>query len=198
MINIEVSDSKRFIQISIDGENWKKVDKKLYNKHLRKIRSCTDKKQLSDLFSVLDSQVALAYIYKLLAMRGYLENQLRKKLKERYFEDRIIDAVLKSCRDAGYVNDRREAQSFIEREKRRGQGPRTIQRRLQEKAGASMEVTFSEEEEREQIQRLLECRFPNLSEIKTKQRAYRFLQRRGFSDSLIREFLFLENELHCW
>lgn len=198
MIKIESAEKQKFMNVLVEGEIWKKIDKKLYSKHLGKIRACSDKKSLTDLFSVLEEQVALGYVYKLLAMRGYLENQLRKKLKERCFEEKAIEAVLAHCREKGYVNDNREAKGFVEREKRRGQGPRAIQRRLKEKAGASMEISFTEEEERERLQQLVEKRFPDLSEMKTKQRAYRFLQRRGFSDHLIREILFAGNEPHCW
>ena len=198
MIKIENVERQSFVNLLVEGEVWKKIDKKLYSKHLGKIRSCSDKKSLTDLFSVLEEQVALGYVYKLLAMKGYLENQLRKKLKEKHFGEKAIEAVLTLCREKGYVDDVREAKGFVEREKRRGQGPRAIQRRLKEKAGASLEVSFSEEEERERLQELLEKRFPDLSEMKTKQRAYRFFQRRGFSDSLIREVLFAESEPHCW
>jgi len=198
MIKIESAEKQKFMNILVEGEVWKKIDKNLYSKHLGKIRGCSDKKSLTDLFSVLEEQVALAYVYKLLAMRGYLENQLRKKLKERCFGEKAIEAVLTSCREKGYVNDDREAQGFVEREKRRGQGPRAIQRRLKEKAGGSMEISFTEEEERERLQQLVEKRFPDLSDMKTKQRAYRFLQRRGFSDHLIREILFVGSEPHCW
>ena len=198
MIKIENVEKQAFVKIIVEGEVWKKLDKKLYSKHLRKIRTCTDKKSLTDLFSVLEEQVALGYVYKLLAMKGYLENQLRKKLKERHFEEKAIEAVLGVCREKGYVNDVREAKGFVEREKRRGQGPRAIVQRLKEKAGVSLEVSFSQEEEREKLEQLLEKRFPDLSEIKTKERAYRFFQRRGFSEHLIREILFAESEPHYW
>jgi len=196
MINIEVIYNKRVIQILIDGEDWRVVDKALYSNNLSKIRACSSKKELSDLFSMIDPKLALGYAYKLLAMRGYFENQLIKKLKDRYFEDVVIEGVLKSCRDTGYLDDKREVKLFIEREKRRGQGPRAIQRRLSAKLGdlASSEIygseIFSEEEQRDQIQKLLKRRFQDLSERKIKGRAFRFLQRRGFSDHLIREYLF--------
>lgn len=193
MVKVYTTDNKRFVEISIEGDVWKVIDKRLYSRHLGKIRACQDKKELSDLFSTLELQVAKGYVYKLLAVKGFMENQLRKKLKERYFDEPVIEAVLTHCRASGYVDDTREAKLFVEREKRRGKGPRVIGRRLQEKSGGSESLTseaFSEEEQKELIQKLLERRFPDLSETKTKQRAYRFLERRGFSQHLIRLFLF--------
>jgi len=200
MIKIELTDNKKFVQILVDEEKWKNIDKKLYSRYLGKIRSCKNKKELSDLFSRLEPKLALGYVYKLLAMRGYLENQLRKKLKDRHFIDSVIETILKSCREAGYLDDTREVKLFIEREKKRGQGPRAIVRRLKEKSGdfetseALTHEIFSEEEQKDQIQKLLIRRFPDLSAPKTKKRAFRFLQRRGFSENLIREFLFVESE----
>lgn len=197
---MQVVNNKKSIEIQFDEKTWKIIDKKLYSKHLGKIRAYKDKKSLSDLFSVLDPQVAFSYVCKLLAMKGQFENELRKKLKERWFDDLVIEAVFARCRTLGFLNDEREAGLYIKREKRLGKGPRTIERRLMEKSGGTQTLNeaFSEEEQREAIRELIERRFPDLSLLKTKQRAFRFLQRRGFSEYLIRELIFSGSEPHCW
>lgn len=190
MINIERSDNKRFMEIIVDGEIWKKIDKYLYFNHLEKISSCLNKKELIDLFSVLEPQIAIGYVYKLLSIRGYWSREIRKKLKDKAFDDTTIEAVVQRCQKAGYINDEREAQGLIRKEKRRGRGPQAIGRQLKEKSGTYIEFSFSEEEEREQIRHLLKKKFPNSHEKKEKERAYRFLHRRGFSIHLIHEVIF--------
>lgn len=189
--------NKEVIQILIEEKIWKILDKRLYANHLKKIQSCKNRKGLSDLFSVLEPKVALGYAYKLLAMRGYLENQLRKKLIDKHFPDSVVEEILRHCRREGYLDDTREMSLLIERAKRKGKGPKIIERQLQNEAGESelgkilMKELFSDEIQREQIRKILARRFPDLSTVKIKSRAFRFLQRQGFSESLIHEFLFM-------
>lgn len=198
MINIKVSENKKFMQIFFGEESWGIVDKKLYSRYLDKIYLCSNKKQLSDLLSVIEPQIVLYYVYQLLAAKGYLKNQLRKKLRDRHFRDSLIEDVLRKCEEIGYIDDEKEIQRLIEREKRQGWGPKAIQKRLEEKTGNHVDFSFSEEEEKREIQRLLEKKFSDLSKVQAKESACRFLQRRGFSDHVIEDALFVEKQLHCW
>jgi regulatory protein len=192
VVNMEISENKKFITFFIEGEIWKKLDKNLYFSHLEKIRRCRDKKQLSDLLSTIHLQVARSYSCKLLSIRSLFENQLLVKLREKGFEKEVIDETITWCSERGFLDDSKEVENLIRREKERGKGPRVIERALFEKGRKEGVQTFSEEEEKEAIQKVLEKRFPDLSELATKQRAFRFLQRRGFHDSFIRELLFVD------
>lgn len=192
---IEIIDNQKYIEIWVQDKKLKELDKKLYLKHLGKIRACTREEELRLLLSNLEEKITLGLVYKFLALKGYMVHELRKKLEEKKIGKEAIDAVLKKCEEAGYLNDEREASLFVQREKRRGQGPLSIKNSLREKTGGSalseriISEQFSEEEQRSQIESILNKRFSNLSDLKDKQRAFRFLLRRGFSSELIREII---------
>lgn len=196
-MKIEIIDNKRFADILIDGEKWKEVHRRLYKNHLKEILRTSEKKHLSDLCLRVDIKLARMLVYKWLALRGFMKVELTKKLNSYKIDPRATAEVLSECEKLGYLDDKREGRLFIERGKRRGLGPQMIAMKLWQKAPELKEMargSFTDDEQREQIAQWIKkkTRSADLSEIKVKQRLYRFLIGKGFDNSLVREQLLVD------
>ena len=194
-MNIEIIDNKLFNEIWVDGELWKEVHRKLYKNYLREILRSQSKKDLSDLLLRIDVKIARGIVYKLLALKGYLKSELRKKLKRYKIASEAIEEVLGECEKLGYLDDQREGKLFIARQKRRGLGPQMIAYKLQQKAPELKEMVrerVTDEEQRETIKSWItkKTKKNDFNDIKVKERLYRFLRGKGFDDHLIRQELF--------
>lgn len=194
-MDIEITDNKLFSEVWVDGELWKEVHRKLYKNYLREILRCQSKKDLSDLLLRTDIKIARGIVYKLLAIKGYLKSELRKKLKRYKIAPEAIEEILGECEKLGYLDDQREGKLFIIRQKRRGLGPQMIAYKLQQKAPELKEMVrerVTDEEQRETIKSWItkKTKKNDLNDIKVKERLYRFLRGKGFDDHLIRQELF--------
>ena len=195
LMNIEVIDNKLFSEIWVDEKLYKEIHRQLYRNYLREILRCSTIKDLSDLFLRVDMKIGRGIVYKLLALRGYMKSELTKKLKRYKIAPEAIEEILSECEKLGYLDDQREGKLFIAREKRRGIGPQIIAYKLQQKAPELKEMVregISDEEQLEAIKKWIEkkTRRDNFSDIKVKERLYRFLSGKGFDDHLIRQELF--------
>lgn len=194
-MNIEIIDNKKFSQILVDGELWKEIHRRLYKNYLREILRCSSKKDLSDLVLRVDVKIARGITYKLLAIRGYLKSELTTKLKRYKIAPEAIKEVLLECEKLGYLDDQREGNLFISREKKRGLGPQMIAYKLQQKAPELKEMVrekVCDQDQLESIRKWIEkkTRRDDFNDIKVKERLYRFLRGKGFDDHLIRQELF--------
>nr|NGX51679.1 Regulatory protein RecX [Chlamydiota bacterium] len=132
-------------------------------------------------------------VYKLLSLRGYMKLELTERLKRRKIDQRAIDELLRECERLGYLDDKREGELFVKREKNKGWGPLMIALKLKSKAPDLIDLAkFSDEEQLELIRRWIEkkCRTQDFNAIKVKEKLYRFLKGKGFDDALIRQSLF--------
>jgi len=194
-MDIEITDNKLFSEVWVDGELWKEVHRKLYKNYLQEILRCQSKKDLSDLLLRTDVKIARGIVYKLLAIKGYLKSELRKKLKRYKIASEAIEEILGECEKLGYLDDQREGKLFIARQKRRGLGPQMIAYKLQQKAPELKEMVrerVTDEEQRETIKSWItkKTKKNDFNDIKVKERLYRFLRGKGFDDHLIRQELF--------
>ena len=110
----------------------------------------------------------------------------------------ISERTLEKLRSLNYLNDETFARNWARsRAETRGYGPKRIEQELSTKGigqGLIREIvseTFSQVDEVERAKLVLQKRFKggNLSEPKTLRIATAFLQRRGYSDSVIVEIL---------
>lgn len=196
-MKIEIIDNKRFADILVDGEKWKEVHRRLYKNYLREILRILTKKDLSCLCLRVDAKLARMLVYKWLALRGFMKAELTKKLSSYKIDPRATAEVLLECEKLGYLDDKREVGLFIERGKRRGLGPQMIAMKLWQKAPELKDMargSFTDGEQRELITQWIKkkTRSADLSEIKVKQRLYRFLISKGFDNSLVREQLLVD------
>lgn len=192
-MNIEIIDNQKFNEIWVEGEKYKEVHKKLYKNHLRKILRASSKKDLTDIFLRLDIQLGRGFVYKLLALKGYMKSELVEKLKLRRIDPQAIEVILEECERLGYIDDQREGELFVQRHKRKGWGPQVIAQKLSRKAPKIVEIAkISEEEQLNMIEHWIQkkIRSQDLNDLKVKQKLYRFLKGKGFDESLIRQSLF--------
>ena len=135
----------------------------------------------------------------ILAMRDHAEGELRKKLKERYYPDKHIDAVIERFTEMGYIDDERTAERFVRSLVRQGWGPMKIRVKMRQKGypadcidEALAEVDEDEtwlESATDRLERKFRKEASELDE-KEMQKAYRHLSYRGFPGGIIRKILF--------
>lgn len=111
--------------------------------------------------------------FRLLGMKGYHSQELRKKLELKGYGPEAVDHALAECRRLGFLNDGEYVRSWAERLRKKGYGPRYIAAKMRSKGIPAPALGEDQEEE---IRRLVEGRFKN----KDKRKTIAALQRRGF------------------
>lgn len=133
----------------------------------------------------------------LLGSRDYSERRMRDKLRDAGYPGSVIEEAVEKLRKAGYLDDRRFAQSYV-RSHLRDRSRLRIMRDLAEKgiSESVIEEAFAavEEEEnvddaqKEQVLRLLRKRGfePGAASYEERQKTMAFLHRKGYPSDLIR------------
>lgn len=142
---------------------------------------------------------ALNTALRLLTRRDHSKYELAQKLKQRAFEDDVIEKVFLECERLDYLNDDRTAGMLIDQLCRRGYGAKRIRAELKRKgltgSGISDPLTaiLSEAGEKENAERVL---IKNINRFdreadrrKRKAKIHRFLFSRGFSNEVIAEVM---------
>ena len=142
---------------------------------------------------------ALNSALRILTPREHSKYELVQKLKQRGFSRQDIDAAITSCERFDYINDERTAQVYIRQLKRKGYGKKRIQLELNKKGlkGARiqsiLDQSVSETDEREGADRVLKKNIKRFEReknaLKRRDKIYRFLHSRGFSQGVIAEIL---------
>jgi len=137
---------------------------------------------------------ACGYADRLFKIRLRSEHELREKLKIRDYPPAIIDQTVQFFREMDLINDRRFARAWISSRLKRPFGLRRIRIELKKKE-ISADIIEDEcteassgYEELEIVEDLAKHRatkYINLDPLKTKQRLYGYLQRRGFNTNTI-------------
>ncbi len=136
---------------------------------------------------------------RLLTRRDHSKYELAQKLKQRDFENDVIEKVFLECERLDYLNDERTARLFIGQLLRKGYGAKRIRHELNRKGltgkripGILVEI-LSETGERENAERVL---IKNIKRFdrendrqKRKDKIYRFLYSRGLSNQVISELM---------
>jgi regulatory protein len=133
---------------------------------------------------------------RVLALRDHSEAELRRKLKDKGYQEEGIEQSVARLKELGYLDDARFARSFAASALRNGRGygarlklelaRRGIEPRIVTEVLAEMDQEFSE---KELLAQLLARRYPGfdptLATDKEKRRVVGYLQRKGFSLSAI-------------
>ncbi|MCB1084519.1 MAG: regulatory protein RecX [Chlamydiia bacterium] len=196
-MTVEFADSKRFTKVYFDGEPVQELHRRLFRLHFRILSRAKSKEELLKALRQIEIKVSRGLVYKWLAERGYLKAELKTKLKRYKLSEEAIEEVIKECQKLGYLDDEREGKLFIRGQMRKGYGPQMIAYKLTQKAPELKEMAESamtEEEQQEAIKKWIgkKLRGDDLSDLKVKQRLYRFLKSKGFDDEPIRRHLFLD------
>lgn len=127
-----------------------------------------------------------------LARRNHSELELRQKLKKRY-EAGDVDKAIEYCREQNWLMSPESlADQTMNALHRRKKGFLFIQRYLRQKGLPVPKKEDAREEEK--IREIVDRKFRTLTDMKSKQKAYRFLKSRGFEDNLIRKVLYAAND----
>ena len=136
---------------------------------------------------------------RLLTLRDHSRAELRRKLQARNeLEESQLEAVLDRLERLDYLNDPRYTRHYTESRCRRGFGPLRIRQELQQRgiAPALVEQVLGDHAEswREALHKLAAAKYGNApaGDLKEQARRARFLQSRGFSTAMIRDYLFAE------
>jgi len=135
-------------------------------------------------------RAALAKAYRLLAVRGRSEKELRDALKRAEFAEEIIAATIADCKQQRFIDDANFAKQFIQSRlrnrpmgrmrltvelKQKGIDASTIDSALDEALTSEDQVALADQLAEKQRKRLA-----NLPPLKARQRLSDFLRRRGF------------------
>ena len=143
-------------------------------------------------------QKALHSALRILTRRDHSVAELERKLVQRGIEKDVVEAVRDECRRLNYVNDERFAEGLIHRLKRKGWGPLRMRNEFHRYGlkgqkseqllreafgvGEELQIACAAAKKKLAANRLLNPR-------KCRERLYRFLSARGFSNAVIHEAL---------
>lgn len=133
--------------------------------------------------------------YRLLSYRDRSVKEIETKLAEKGFSEEIVAEMIASLKEAHYLDDDRFARQWVRfRTEHRHFGPIRLKRELLEKgisseeADRAIEGRSEEWDLVEQAEAALRRRLKDTSslhDLKTRQKAYAFLQRKGFNTETI-------------
>ena len=158
-----------------------------------------DRKQMSATAAKTSRQQAMNSAVRILTHRDHSRYELKQKLQQRGFGNKIIETVIAECERLNYIDDRRTARLYVLQLKRKCFGKRYIRMALKKKRLGGTEIenillqNYSEADERENAGRLLEKKsktFERESDpSKKSDKIYRFLYSRGFGTAVIRDLV---------
>jgi regulatory protein len=142
----------------------------------------------------LDREALMNYALRTLGMRGLSVSEIRARLQRRAADGADVDLVIAALKDAGYVNDRRFAESYAAaRRENQGFGRMRVLRDLRGRkvaadvAGGAVDQAFACADETEMIEQFLARKYRGkdlaavLAEDKGMISAYRRLRLAGFA-----------------
>lgn len=198
---VEVTKSRS--KVFIDG----KFAFVLYKGELRKYSLETDQ-EISDeiyeeLMTVILPKRAKLRSMKLLQNKEYTEKQLRDKLKQGGYPEKIIEEAVSYVKSYHYIDDDRYTAAYIEYHIETKSKQRIIQdlhrkgitNECIEKQWNKLELMGVEGNEEEMIRTILEKKHYSCenADIKEQRRMYAFLLRRGFAGDLVRKAMNAES-----
>ena len=135
----------------------------------------------------------------LLQRMARTEAEIRKKLKEGFYSDHVIDQAVAYAKKFGYINDENYIRFYIE-ERKQSKSKKEILYKLMAKGVAkdliieAMETLYEEENEAHTIRTLLRKKKydPTSATEKEKQKVYGYLMRKGFSYHEIKKTIMQE------
>lgn len=175
----------------------------LYKGELRKYGLKEGEKLSPQIYEELLREVlpkrAKLRLMNLLKSRDYTELQLRKKLKQGFYPETVIDEALSYVASFHYIDDLRYAEDFIHyncsrKSRRRIENDlinKGISKETIRKAWEKWEAAGNVQDEDEQIKELLSKKHfdASIAEPKELRKMYAFLLRKGFSADKIQKHL---------
>lgn len=132
---------------------------------------------------------------RLLAQREHSRHELQAKLARRFADNALCGQVLDDLEGRGLLSDERFTEQYVNSRMRKGFGPLRIRAELRERGVADELIEawldLSAEEWLAQLRHAAQGRFGDSApeDARSQSRQARFLQYRGFPESLIRRYL---------
>ncbi len=190
-INSQRRNPNRY-SIFIDGEFVLGIDKKTVEDMDLRVGKLVDEKDLKEITSQEELNKAQAYALMLL---GYRERSLREikiRMRQKGYEEKLVEKVVKYLKDRNLINDKRFTQLWAESRIKKGYGRWRIQSELEQK-GVNREITdeilkdlYSGIDEVQVALDLVEKkRWVSKEPPRLTERVSNLLRRRGFSFEVI-------------
>lgn len=178
--------------IFIDGEFVLGIDKKTVEDMDLRVGKLVDEKDLKKITSQEELNKAQAYALMLL---GYRERSLREikiRMRQKGYEEKLVEKVVKYLKDRNLINDKRFTQLWAESRIKKGYGRWRIQSELEQK-GVNGEIAdeilkdlYSGIDEVQVALDLVEKkRWVSKEPPRLTERVSNLLRRRGFSFEVI-------------
>lgn len=178
--------------IFMDGEFVLGIDKKTIEDMDLRVGKLVDEKDLKKITSQEELNKAQAYALMLL---GYRERSLREiemRMRQKGYEEKLVEKVVKYLKDRNLINDKRFTQLWAESRIKKGYGRWRIQSELEQK-GVNREIgdeilkdLYSGIDEVQVALDLVEKkRWVSKEPLRLTERVSNLLRRRGFSFEVI-------------
>jgi regulatory protein len=158
-----------------------------------------DEDKLKELLYEEELSKAKSYVYRILARRMYTIKEIRDKLVEREYVEKIIEDVIATLERYGYLNDRTYAEEWIEsRMRSKPKGKIALKRELERKGidrsiiEDALSQAFDQSKEAEMALDLArrKVRSYNADDpVAAKRKLQSFLIRRGFDFETVKDVI---------
>lgn len=190
-INSQRRNPNRY-SVFIDGEFALGIDKKTVEDMDLRVGKSIDKKNLKKITSQEESNKAQAYALMLLGYRERSVREIRIRMRQKGYEEKLIEKVVKYLKDQNLIDDKRFTRLWAESRIKKGYGSWRIQSELEQK-GVN----------RERIDEILRDLYSGIDEVQVAlglvkkkkwllkepqrltERVSNLLRRRGFSFEII-------------
>jgi len=201
MIITKIEQQKRHpdrVNVYLDGEFAFGLHKDVAVKYALRKGDNIDQSIITRLTSSDEFASAKSKALRFISRRMHAEKELRAKLIEREYHPKIVNEVIEYLRSIDFVNDEKFAKAFVnDFQLRKPAGNRLLQQQLHLKgiSSAIIQNVLGETNESREYDNALQAAMKKLDHYKVsrkklepqkqQQRIAQFLQRRGFSWSVI-------------
>jgi len=158
-----------------------------------------DEDKLKELLYEEELSKAKSYVYRILARRMYTIKEIRDKLVEREYVEKIIEDVIATLERYGYLNDRTYAREWIDsRMRSKPKGKIALKRELERKGidkliiEDALSQAFDQSKEAEMALDLARRKIRSYNAddpIAAKRKLRSFLLRRGFDFETVKDVI---------
>ncbi len=178
--------------IFIEGEFVLGVDKKTVEDMDLRVGKLVDEKDLKKITSQEELNKAQAYALMLLGYRERSLREIKMRMRQKGYEEKLVEKVVKYLKDRNLINDKRFTQLWAESRIKKGYGRWRIQSELEQK-GVNREIgdeilkdLYSGIDEVQVALDLVEKkRWVSKEPPRLTERVSNLLRRRGFSFEVI-------------
>lgn len=178
--------------IFIDGEFVLGIDKKTVEDMGLRVGKLVDEKDLKNITSQEEFNKAQAYALMLLGYRERSLREIKMRMRQKGYEEKLVEKVVKYLKDRNLINDKRFTQLWAESRIKKGYGRWRIQSELEQK-GVNREIgdeilkdLYSGIDEVQVALDLVEKkRWVSKEPLRFTERVSNLLRRRGFSFEVI-------------